>query len=85
MPKTGSKKVSKLKKYTLPVIIERDEDGFFVIECPSIPGCFTQGKTLDKAMANLEEVLELLLEDKEYQEMAKIHANKEYTFTTITI
>ena len=34
----------------LPVIIEKDEDGFYVVECPVFSGCYTQGKTLDEAL-----------------------------------
>ncbi|MGC8990606.1 MAG: type II toxin-antitoxin system HicB family antitoxin [Verrucomicrobiia bacterium] len=35
------------------VIIEPDEDGVFVAECPALPGCVSQGKTRKEAMANI--------------------------------
>ena len=35
------------------VIIETDEDGVFVAECPSLPGCVSQGKTRAEATANI--------------------------------
>ena len=52
------------KKVHLPVLVEKDEDGFFVVECPSLRGCYTQGKTLDKALKNIHEVIELCLEEQ---------------------
>ncbi len=45
------------------VVIEKDEDGFFVGEVPQLKGCYTQEKSLDELMANMKEVIELCLED----------------------
>jgi len=44
------------------VVIEQDEDGIFVGEVPQLPGCYTQGHTLDELMKNIREVIELCLE-----------------------
>ena len=44
------------------VTIERDEDGIWIVECPSIPGCVTQGETKDEALVNIEEAIRLCLE-----------------------
>jgi len=44
------------------VLIEQDEDGVFVAEVPSLPGCISQGKTRDEATANIKEAIELYLE-----------------------
>ena len=46
------------------VVIEKDEDGFFVGEVPQLRGCYTQGKTLDELMVNIKEVIELCLEEE---------------------
>ena len=46
----------------LTVAIERDEDGVWVAECPSIPGCVSQGDTKDEALANIQEAIELCME-----------------------
>jgi len=48
------------------VLLERDEeyDGY-VIVCPSIPGCYSQGHTVEEAMANIREAIELCLEEME--------------------
>lgn len=45
------------------VIIEQDEDGFFVADVPAIPGCYTQGKTYEEAVRRIKEVIELCLEE----------------------
>ena len=44
------------------VTIDRDEDGMWVVECPSIPGCVSQGGTKDEALENIKEAITLCLE-----------------------
>ncbi len=44
------------------VIIDRDEDGVWVVECPSIPGCVSQGKTREEALASIREAISLCLD-----------------------
>jgi len=46
-----------MKSYT--VYIEQDEDGVFIGSVPSVPGCHTEGKTLDELITNLKEVVSL--------------------------
>ena len=45
-----------------PVTIDRDEDGVWVVECPSIPGCVSQGKTKEQALRNIEDAIKECLE-----------------------
>jgi predicted RNase H-like HicB family nuclease len=52
-----------MKHYTLPIIIERDTDGFFV-SCPPLQGCYSQGTTYDEAIANIKDAIRLHLEDR---------------------
>ncbi len=47
------------------VMIERDEDGFYIGEVPQLRGCYSQGKSLDELMENIEEVIRLCLEEEE--------------------
>ncbi|HKK52057.1 MAG TPA: type II toxin-antitoxin system HicB family antitoxin [Myxococcota bacterium] len=47
------------------VLIEQDEDGIFVAEVPSLPGCVTQGATRDEAVANAREAIALYVESLE--------------------
>lgn len=42
---------------TFAVTIERDEDGARVVECPSIPGCVSQGDTKDAALDNIKDAI----------------------------
>ena len=48
------------------VFLEPDEEyGGYVVVCPTLPGCYSQGKTVSEALANIREAVELLLEDME--------------------
>ena len=46
----------------MTVTIDRDEDGVWIAECPSIPGCVSQGDTKEEALANIREAIELCME-----------------------
>lgn len=51
------------RKFT--VVIERDEDGFYVGTVPALRGCHTQAKTLDTLMKRVREAVELCLESED--------------------
>lgn len=40
------------------VLVEADEDGVFVAECPNLPGCVSQGRTRDEALANIRDAIQ---------------------------
>ncbi len=46
----------------LTVLIEQDEEGFFVVSCPALKGCWSQGETEEEALANIREAIEGWLE-----------------------
>ncbi len=46
----------------LLVTLERDESGMVVVECPTIPGCISQGRTDDEAVANIREAIQVCME-----------------------
>lgn len=50
------------KVYNYTVLIEQDEDGTYVAKVPDIPGCYTQGKTIEQAMNRIKEAIEVCLE-----------------------
>jgi predicted RNase H-like HicB family nuclease len=52
-----------------PVTIYRDEEGWYVVECPVIPGCMSQGKTEEEALQNIREAIQLCLEVRREQGM----------------
>jgi len=44
------------------VTIDRDEDGIWVVECPAIPGCVTQGQTKEEALENIRDAISQCLQ-----------------------
>ena len=44
------------------VTIHRDEDGAWIVECPAIPGCTSQGETEEQAIENIKDAIRLCLE-----------------------
>jgi predicted RNase H-like HicB family nuclease len=44
------------------VIFEREDEGGYHVFCPTLPGCHTQGETIEEGMANIREAIELYLE-----------------------
>ena len=83
-----SKVISQAKRLglKLPVIVEKDEDGYYVIECPVLRGCYTQGKTLDEALVNLREVIDLVIDENDNRDILNhYHSSAELSFHTITV
>lgn len=71
------------KNHQLPLIIEKNGDGFYVVECPIFSGCYTQGKTLDEALRNIREVIEICLEEKENKEILREFHPEEISFYSL--
>ena len=46
----------------LTVVIEKDETGYYVAEVPGLPGCYSQGSTIDEAKSNIKEAIQGWLE-----------------------
>ena len=60
-----------MKVYDLQVLIEQDEEGLFVAECPALQGCYAQGETFEKAIGNIKDVIVMCLQEMR-QERRKI-------------
>ena len=45
----------------LPILVETDEDGVYIVSCPVFKGCHSYGKTIDEAIENLKEVIEICM------------------------
>ena len=63
------------------VIIEKDESNYYVAEVPALPGCFSQGKTLAEAEANIREAIELWVEvmnEKAHRPSVRKNAKKNF-------
>jgi len=69
----------------VPVFIEKDEDGFYVVECPLFEGCYSQGKTLDEALRNIREVIRLVAEERRNRDILRTYHPKEVSLHTITL
>ncbi|MFH1452658.1 MAG: type II toxin-antitoxin system HicB family antitoxin [Armatimonadota bacterium] len=54
-----------MKKYNVPVLVEMDEDGKYIVSCPSLEGCYSQGDTFEEAMKNIKDVIKICLEEVE--------------------
>ena len=77
--------LASIKNKQFPVVVEKGEDGFYVVECPIFRGCYSQGKTLDEALENIREAITLCLEEKENQKAIKSYRLKELSIHTITL
>jgi len=44
------------------VTMDRDEEGIWIVECPSIPGCVSQGETKEEAIDNIKDAIKVCLE-----------------------
>ena len=53
-----------MKTKHFPVIIEQDADGTFLVECPVFKGCRSYGNSIDEAINNIKEAIEVCLEDE---------------------
>jgi len=51
------------KKRAFQIIVEQDEAGLFVAECPALKACYTQGKTYEEVITNIRDVIALCLRD----------------------
>ena len=73
------------KRRQLPLLVERGEDGFYVVECPLFDGCYSQGRTIDEAIRNIKEVILMILEDKSAKDILKSYKPRELSLHTITV
>ena len=60
-----------MKTLHLPIIIETDEDGYYIVSCPLFRGCHSYGKTIDKALENVREVIDMCLEETKIKDINK--------------
>ncbi len=50
-------------------MVETDEDGFFIVSCPMFKGCHSYGKTIDEALKNIREVIEMCMEEEKPEKL----------------
>lgn len=76
---------SKIRNPQLPIFVEKDEDGFYVVECPLFDGCYSQGSTLDEALSNIREVIHLILAESKNKRILQSYRPRELSLHTITL
>ena len=81
---TSSKQDSAIPQ-ALPIILERDEDGMYIVECPAIAGCYSQGKTQEEALQNIQEAIDLALEDEDVRESLRGYTPSEVSVHMVSI
>ena len=52
-----------MEKYRFQVLIEQDEDGFYVADVPALQGCHSQGRTFEEALQNIREVIAMCVQE----------------------
>lgn len=75
----------KIPKLQFPLFVEKDDSGFYVVECPLFEGCYSQGKTLDEALKNIKEVIQLVLLEKRNKDILRAYNPRELSLHTITL
>ncbi|NKQ39266.1 MAG: type II toxin-antitoxin system HicB family antitoxin [Methanosarcinales archaeon] len=73
------------KKVQFQVLMEKDEDGFFIVECSRFQGGYTQGKTIDEALKNIREVIRLCLEEQKEEIRDHIDIIQEFNHNVVSI
>jgi predicted RNase H-like HicB family nuclease len=58
-----------MEKLHLPIIVEMDEDGYYIVSCPLFKGCHSYGETIGEALENIREVIEMCLEETGVEEL----------------
>jgi len=51
------KEFALMSQHTRQVILYKDEDGYWIVECPSLKGCHSQGRTKEEALSNIKEAI----------------------------
>jgi predicted RNase H-like HicB family nuclease len=69
--------------YKVAAIIEKDKEGYYA-HCPELPGCQTQGDSIEETLANLREAIELYLETLTDDERAQ-HLSTEILTTSLEV
>lgn len=66
-----------MKKIHLPIIVEVDEDKYYIVSCPLFKGCHSYGETIDEALENIKEVIDMCLEETNVEELNKFVGMRE--------
>ena len=73
--------VYRMSKLNLPILVEIDEDGVYIVSCPVFKGCHSYGETIDEALENLREVIDMCLEGEEVASLNQVIGFREIEIT----
>ncbi len=54
-----------MPNYKFTVVVERDEDGLYIVSVPLLQGCYTQGETYEEALENIKDAIKLHIEARQ--------------------
>lgn len=57
-------KITETKILHLPILVEQDEDNFYIVSCPVFKGCHSYGATVDEALSNIKEVIDICIDEE---------------------
>jgi predicted RNase H-like HicB family nuclease len=57
----------------LPILVEQDEDNYYIVSCPVFKGCHSYGATIDEALSNIKEVIDICIEEEEKEKSPQIN------------
>ena len=69
----------------IKIVLEEGEDGYYIVHCPSLRGCWTQGKTKEEAIKNIKEAIKLYLEPDPKEIQKEIESHKEHSPQVIEV
>jgi predicted RNase H-like HicB family nuclease len=58
-----------MEKLHLPILVEIDEDDLYIVTCPLFKGCHSWGETINEAMENIREVIDMCLEETKIDDL----------------
>ncbi len=66
-------KKEKTKTLHLPILVQQDEDNYTIVSYPVFKGCHSYGATIDEALSNIKEVIDMCIEEEEKEKSPHIN------------
>jgi predicted RNase H-like HicB family nuclease len=54
-----------MRTYKFRILIEQDEDGVYIVSCPALQGCYSQGNSIEEAITNIKDAIRLHIEARQ--------------------
>lgn len=66
-------KITDNKILHLPILVEQDEDNVYIVSCPVFKGCHSYGNTIDEALDNIKEVIEMCIDEEKDKQLPEVN------------